>query len=50
VIVLVKWEEHDRIYSMGLLEFLKQANLDVDNAKIEATVKRLLEQQEFRRE
>jgi hypothetical protein len=33
---------------MGLLEFLKQANLDVDNAKIEQTIKKLLEQQELK--
>ena len=48
MIVLVKWTTHNRQYSIGLQEFLKQLDIDVDNAKIELTVKKLLEQQEFK--
>lgn len=48
MIVLVKWAEHDRMYSMGLQPFLKQLGLDVDNAIIELTIKKLLEQQELK--
>lgn len=47
MIVLVKWTAHNRQYSIGLQEFLKQLDIDVKNEKIEATVKRLLEQEEM---
>ena len=48
MIVLVKWTAHNRQYSIGLQEFLKQLDIDVKNEKIEQTVKRLLEQQELK--
>lgn len=47
MIVLVKWQEHDRAYSIGLQEFLKKLDIDVDDAKIQATIKKLLEQEEM---
>lgn len=47
MIVLVKWAEHDRMYSMGLQPFLKKLGIDVDDAEIEQTIKTLLEQEEL---
>lgn len=47
MIVLVKWQEHDRSYTIGISRFLKELNLNVDNAKIEQTIKKLLEQEEM---
>lgn len=47
MIVLVKWTEHDRMYSMGLQPFLKKLNIDVDDATIEKTIKILLEQEQL---
>lgn len=47
MIVLVKWTEHDRMYSMGLQPFLKKLGIDVDDATIAKTVKNLLEQEEL---
>jgi hypothetical protein len=48
MIVVVKWQEHDRMYTIGLKEFLKKLNVDVNDAKIELTIKKLLEQQELK--
>lgn len=48
MIVLVKWQEHDRQYSIGLKQFLDKLGVDVKNEKIEATIKKLLEQQELK--
>ena len=48
MIVIVKWERHTRTYSMGIKPFLAHLGIDVDDAKIEQTVKTLLEQQEFK--
>jgi len=47
MIVLVRWQEHDRQYTIGLQQFLKKAGIDVKNEKIEATIKKLLEQEEM---
>jgi len=47
MIVLVKWQEHDRMYSIGLKAFLAKLDIDVDDATIEKTVKQLLEQEEL---
>jgi len=47
MIVLVKWQDHDRTYTLGLQAFLKELDINVDNAKIQATVKKLLEQEEM---
>lgn len=48
MIVIVKWERHNRSYSMGIKPFLAHLGVNVDDAKIEQTVKTLLEQQEFK--
>lgn len=50
MIVLVKWNEHDRQYTIGLSRFLKELGVDVEDAKIELTLKKLLEQEEMTRE
>lgn len=50
MIVLVKWEEHDRQYTIGLNQFLDKLGVNVDNAKIQLTIKKLLEQEEMTRE
>lgn len=49
MIVLVKWHEHDRTYTIGLHAFLKKLDVDVDDAKIQETVKKLLEQEDMKR-
>ncbi len=49
MIVLVKWHEHDRTYTIGIQAFLKKLGADVDDAKIQETVKKLLEQEEMER-
>jgi hypothetical protein len=48
MIVIVKWHSHNRSYSMGIKPFLDHLGVNVDDAKIEQTVKTLLEQQEFK--
>lgn len=48
MIVLVKWKEHDRQYTIGINKFFDKLGIDVDNAKIEQTIKKLLEQQELK--
>jgi hypothetical protein len=45
--VIVKWENHKRVYTIGIAHFLKELGIDVDNAKIEKTITKLLEQQEM---
>jgi hypothetical protein len=47
MIVVVKWQEHNRAYTIGLQQFLKKLGVDVQNETIELTVKKLLEQQEL---
>lgn len=47
MIVIVKWSEHNRTYSMGIKPFLAHLGVDVDDAKLQQTIKTLLEQQEF---
>lgn len=47
MIVLVKWQEHNRQYTIGINKFFDKLGIDVDNAKIEQTIKKLLEQEEM---
>ncbi len=47
MIVKVEWIEHNRVYSMGIVRFLKLLGYDVDDKKIKQVVKQLLEQQEM---
>lgn len=47
MIVLVKWTEHDRQYTIGINKFLQRLGVDVDDAKIQQTIKKLLEQEEM---
>jgi hypothetical protein len=48
MIVLVKWKNHDRVYTMGIGPFLKHLGVNVDDAKLKTTIKHLLEQQELK--
>jgi hypothetical protein len=50
MIVLVKWHQHDRQYTIGIRKFLKELNLDVNDAQIQSAIKHLLEQEEMTRE
>lgn len=45
--VIVKWAEHDRVYSIGLQKFLKCLHLEVTDDEIKNAIKRLLEQEEM---
>ena len=47
MIVLVKWEEHNRQYQIGINKFLRAMNLNVNDAQIEQAIRKLLEQQEM---
>lgn len=47
MIVLVKWQEHDRQYTIGLQKFLKCLQLEVTDEQIKLAIKKLLEQQEM---
>ena len=47
MIVLVRWQEHDRQYSIGLQKFLKCLQLEVTDEQIKNAIKTLLEQQEM---
>lgn len=44
--VVISWTTHDRRYSIGVSEFLKEMGLDVSDEQIVATAKKLLEQRE----
>lgn len=47
MIVLVRWNEHDRQYTIGLQKFLKRLNLEVTDDEIKQAIKQLLEQEEM---
>lgn len=47
MIVKVEWKHHNRTYSIGITKFLKALGHDVDEAKIKATIKKLLAQNEM---
>lgn len=47
MIVLVKWQEHDRQYTIGISKFLKQLGVNVNDEEIKAVIKKLLEQEEM---
>lgn len=48
--VLVKWNNHNRIYSIGIQRLFEVMNIDVNDAQIETAIKQLLEQEEMDRE
>jgi len=48
--VFVKWNEHDRLYSVGIQRFLKSLDINVDDAQIISAIKNLLEQEEMQGE
>lgn len=45
--IIVSWEFHDREYTIGVIPFLKAMGIDVDDAQITETTKKLLEQEEM---
>ena len=45
--VIVSWEDHDRIYEIGIIRFLQKMGIDADEQKIKTTAKKLLEQEEM---
>lgn len=47
MIIVVKWKQHDRVYSIGLQKFLKQLNLEITDDDIQNAIKVLLEQREL---
>jgi len=47
MIIVVKWQEHDRQYSIGLQKFLKSLQLEVTDDEIKNAIIKLLEQQEM---
>ena len=47
MIVLVRWTNHDRQYTIGLQKFLKCLQLEVTDEQIKNAIKELLEQQEM---
>lgn len=48
MIVLVKWSEHDRHYTIGISKFLKQLGVEINEEQIKLAVKKLLEQEEMK--
>lgn len=49
MIVLVKWSEHDRQYTIGISKFLQQLGIEISDEQIKAVIKKLLEQEELKR-
>lgn len=47
MIVLVKWSEHDRQYTIGISKFLEQLGVNVNDEQIKIVIKKLLEQEEM---
>jgi hypothetical protein len=45
--IVVSWTEHERQYTIGVIPFLKAMGIDVDDATIKQTTKKLLEQEEM---
>lgn len=50
MIVLVKWSEHDRQYTIGISRLFKLLNLEISDEQIQQAIKKLLEQEEMTRE
>lgn len=48
--VTISWTTHDRKYTIGLVEFLKQMGIVVDDAQVKAAARKLLEQNEVKEE
>jgi hypothetical protein len=46
----ISWASHNRKYSIGVAEFLKQMGIEVTDEQLVATAKKLLEQQEVEAE
>ena len=47
MVIVVSWTEHEREYTIGVIPFLKAMGIDVDDAQITETTKKLLEQEEM---
>ena len=47
MIVKVEFEDHDRVYTIGIQSFLKKLKIDVKDEQIVRTIKKLLEQEEM---
>lgn len=50
MIVLVKWQEHDRQYTIGISRLFQLLKLKVSDEDIQQAIKKLLEQEEMTRE
>lgn len=50
MIVLVKWHEHGRQYTIGISRLMQLLNLDVSEEQIKQAIIKLLEQEEMKRE
>jgi hypothetical protein len=50
MIILVKWQEHDRQYTIGINKLFELLKIDVSEMEIKLAIKRLLEQEEMTRE
>ncbi len=40
----ISWTNHDRKYTIGVVEFLKNMGIEVSDDQLKATAKKLLEQ------
>lgn len=48
--VTISWTTHDRKYTIGLVEFLKQMGIVVDDEEVKAAARKLLEQNQVTKE
>jgi hypothetical protein len=48
--VTISWENHNRRYTIDVIEFLKQMNINVKEEELRATAMKLLEQNELKQE
>lgn len=48
--VTISWTNHNRKYTIGLREFLKQMNINASDEEIHAAARKLLEQNELKQE
>lgn len=47
MVVLVRWLEHERQYTIGIQKFLKELGVEVSEERIKQIIKKFLEQQEM---
>jgi len=47
MIVKVEWTEHNRKYTIGIKQFLKELGLDIPDEQIQKTIIKLLNQNEL---